>query len=67
MMMANVEEEQNLTFKPEINPISRYFGRPEHEKLEDYLNQKAKSKQDRIDKKRSELIFSEHAECKFKP
>lgn len=54
-----LKECENLTFRPQINPISRYFGRMKDKPLEDHLIEKGKKSKDMIEKKRSEVLLYE--------
>lgn len=49
-MERELREWENLTFRPEINPISNCFGRIRSKKLEDVLIEKGKKTQDMIEK-----------------
>jgi hypothetical protein len=49
-MEKELKEWENLTFRPEINPISNWFGRIRHKRLEDVLIEKGKKTQDMIEK-----------------
>lgn len=66
-MMREMAEVQNLTFKPKINPISRYFGRDDSKPLEDHLIEKGKRSKDMIEKKRNEELFERQNSHSFKP
>ena len=67
MLQWNQEEESNLTFQPEINPISRFFGRPENSKPEDYLISKGRETKEKLEMKRYENMYEEQKKCKFRP
>jgi hypothetical protein len=56
-----------MTFKPNINPVSKMFGRKTNDRPEDYLIKKGKMVQEKLDKKRSELIYDEQSKCSFHP
>lgn len=60
-------EFDSLTFRPQINPVSRHFGRSKHKNLEDHLIEKGKKTNDMIEKKRSEILFEEQHRHSFKP
>lgn len=62
-----MQEYENLTFRPQINPVSTHFGRFNNKNLEDHLIDKGKKTQDMIDKKRSEILFEEQHRHSFKP
>ena len=50
-MMKEMSEVENLTFRPQINPISRYFGRDNSSKrLEDHLIEKGKKTKENLEK-----------------
>lgn len=66
-MLKELEEVENLTFKPQINPISQFFGRHDGKKLEDHLIEKGKKSQDLLEKKRSEVLFERQHSYSFKP
>ena len=46
-------------FKPKINDVSKQMIRPNNEKAEDYLFNYQKVVREKIEQKRSELIFEE--------
>ena len=66
-MRRNAEEEEELTFQPQINPISRFFGRPDDERPEDYLMNKGRMTKEKLEKKRSEALFKRTEDCVFHP
>lgn len=45
-----LREWQDLTFHPQINPVSRFIGRPSDKRLEDQLIEKGKKSHDLIEK-----------------
>ena len=61
------EEDSDLTFKPQINPISRYFGRKDNERLEDRLANCGMITKEKLEKKRSEMLFYDQNKFDFHP
>jgi hypothetical protein len=66
-MAKELSEVENLTFKPKINNISRYFGREDGKKLEDHLLERGKKTKDNLEKKRSELLYEKQNSHSFRP
>ena len=63
-----IKKYENLTFRPQINPISKNYGKyGKKKKLEDELIEKGKKTHDMIEKKRSEILFEEQHKHSFKP
>ena len=67
MMKEQEKVDEDLTFHPRINPISRYFGRQPHQRLEDHLLQKGMEVKEKLEKKRSAIHFGVQNEFDFKP
>ena len=59
------EECEELTFQPQINPISRLYGRKNTDRPEEHLLNAGRALQERIEKKRSEILFEEQNQCRF--
>lgn len=67
LLKREMNECENLTFRPQINPVSRFFGRFNQKKLEDHLIEKGKKTKDMIEKKRSEMLFEKQHQHSFRP
>ena len=66
-MEKELQECENLTFRPQINPISKCMGRLNDRALEDNLIDRGKKSKDMIEKKRSEILFENQYRHSFKP
>ena len=68
---AIIEREEfeilNLTFHPQINPISNFFGSRGVESTEDYLMQKGVAIKDKLNQKRNEALYFEQTNWSFQP
>ena len=67
-IMREMSEVENLTFRPKINPLSRYFGRDHSDKkLEDHLIERGKKTKEHLEKKRNEILYETQHKHSFKP
>lgn len=59
--------QEQFKFKPQINNMSKAYRRPPCQKTEDFLLNAGRLAKEKIDMLRSEKMYSEQAECNFRP
>jgi hypothetical protein len=62
-----MNEIENLSFRPQINSQNKHHSRLNNKRLEDRLIEKGKKSNDMIEKKRSEMLFEQQHRHSFKP
>ena len=59
--------QDEFSFKPHINDMSRMLGRPKNEKAEDCLINYGRAVRERMEQRRCEQAMMELSQCRFQP